>query len=354
MSYTPFQAPILAGLLGDEEIAALFSVKADLAAMLRFEIALADAQAEAGLFAPSVAAAIGDGCRSFTPDIAAIGAATARDGVCVPELIRQLRAALGEKEAEWLHFGATSQDVIDTAFILRLKEVTQILKRRLEALNGEFDALEERFGGNALVARTRMQAAWPVTVADRIAAWRRPLAEHLRRLAEISPRLLRLQYGGPVGTLEELGGRAGAIAENLASRLALNGGAPSWHTDRATIVEFASWLSLVAGGLGKFGMDMALMAQNERAELTLRETGGSSAMAHKQNPVKAEALVALARFAAVQAGGVQHALVHEQERSGSAWTLEWLLMPQLCVALGASTRNAAHLARSVTAMGRPS
>ena len=137
----------------------------------------------------------------------------------------------------------------------------------------------------------------------------------------------------------------------LAEMLGLQPAAKSWHSDRSVIVEFAGWLSLVTGSLGKVGLDIALMSQNGIDEIRLSAGGASSAMPHKQNPVLAESLVTLARFNATLLTGMHGALVHEQERSGSAWTLEWMLMPQMCVATGAALRNAATLLKSIETIG---
>ncbi|RUU26526.1 3-carboxy-cis,cis-muconate cycloisomerase, partial [Mesorhizobium sp. M6A.T.Ca.TU.002.02.2.1] len=140
-----------------------------------------------------------------------------------------------------------------------------------------------------------------------------------------------------------------AVRAAVAERLSL-GDAPQWHSQRDRIAELANWLSLVTGGLGKFGQDIALMAQ-AGDELQLAGGGSSSAMAHKRNPIDAEMLVTLARYNAVQLSGTHHALVHEQERSGAAWTLEWLILPQMLMAAGASTCVADRLLSNITAIG---
>lgn len=351
MSYTPFNAPILAGLLGDPEIVAFFSVKAEIAAMLRFEAALAEAEGEAGVIPADAAEAITEGCARFEPDMKALGEGTARDGVVVPELVRQLKAAIGGDAANSIHFGATSQDVVDTSLILRLWSVATVLSGRLGEIRDAFDGLAERFGERRMTGRTRMQAGLPIRVADRVGDWKRPLLTHEDRLNERSAHLFRLQFGGAVGTLDKLGARADAVAAALAGRLGLAPCADDWHSDRSGIAEFAGWLSLVTGSLGKFGQDVALMAQNGIDEIALSGAGGSSAMPHKQNPVKAEILVTLARFNATLLSGMHQSLVHEQERSGSAWTLEWMLLPQMCVATGAATRTARELVASIVSIG---
>lgn len=350
MTVSPFDHPLLSGLLGDEEAARHFSVEADIAAMLGFERALAEAEAECGVIPHEAEAAIVKALASFRPDTAKLRAGVTNDGVVVPELVRQLRAAVGEPHGEFVHLGATSQDVIDTSLMLRLRQAVEHIGLLLSENIVRLAGLEEEFGGRALMAVTRMQPAVPITVADRIASWRAPLERHQQRLKEQSGRLLVVQFGGAAGTLDKLGGKAAAVRAELASRLGL-GDAPQWHNQRDAFAEFAGWLSLVTGSLGKFGQDVALMAQ-AGIDIGLFGGGGSSAMSHKQNPVKAEALVALARFNATQLSGMHQALVHEQERSGAAWTLEWLILPQMVVATAAALRLAAELAGRIESLGR--
>lgn len=344
-----FGHPWLAGLVGDAEVAALIGPEAELAAMLRFEAALAAAEAGAGLLGGEAAAAVAAGVAGFRVDGPALARATARDGVVVPELVRQLRAAVGAAHGGQVHVGATSQDVIDTALVLRVQAVLPVLAARLEAVVAGLAGLEARFGERPLMGRTRMQAAIPVTAGARLASWRGPLERQAARLPGVADEVLVVQFGGAAGTLEKLGDRAGAVRAALAAALGL-GDAPQWHSQRDRIALLAGWLAATSGALGKFGQDIALMAQGG-GEIALASGGTSSAMPHKANPVGAETLVALARFAAVQAGGLGQALVHEQERSGAAWTLEWLLLPQLLVATAASLRTAADLAAGIRTMG---
>ncbi|MDQ2633443.1 MAG: 3-carboxy-cis,cis-muconate cycloisomerase [Pseudomonadota bacterium] len=349
MTVSPFDHPLLAGLLGDSEVAAWFSVAAELDAMLDFERALAAAQAELGIIPAAAAGAIAACLDGFTPETAALRAATARDGVVVPELVRQIRHALGEPHARHVHFGATSQDVIDTALMLRLKSVLAIFEARLDAIDEALADLDSRFGSGELTAVTRMQPAIPIGVANRIETWRRPLERHRQRLREQSPRLLAVQFGGAAGTLDALGEAGPAVRASLAARLGL-ADTPQWQSQRDRLAEFASWLSLVTASLGKFGQDIALMALDGRA-IRLSGGGGSSAMPHKRNPVKAEALETLARFNAIQVGAMHQAAIHPLERSGSAWTLEWLVLPQMVVAAGAALRLAGQLIGEIEAMG---
>ncbi|MGO4525417.1 3-carboxy-cis,cis-muconate cycloisomerase [Microvirga sp. 2MCAF35] len=346
MTRTP-PHPVLQALVGDEEVGAFFSDAAELAAMLRVEAALAEAEAKVGLIDQEAARRIAEACRTFQADWSKLAEGLARDGVIVPDFVRQLRAAVGEPHAQSVHLGATSQDVIDTALILRLKDVIEILGQRLDTLIHGLDALKRRDGAIRLMAHTRMQQALPFTAADKIDTWVQPLERHRESLQGLAPRLLVVQLGGPIGTRGELKGQGDAVADAMAAVLEL-GLAPSWHSQRDRIGEFGSFLSLLTGTLGKIGQDIALMAQNEVAEVRLATGGGSSAMPHKSNPVPAEVLVTLARFNAGMLGTLHQALVHEGERSGAAWTLEWMVLPQMIVSAAAALGKAQALAATMS------
>jgi 3-carboxy-cis,cis-muconate cycloisomerase len=349
VSTSAFDHPWLSGLLGDDDIAPLFGVAPELAAAVAFVRARAIAEGAAGVIPAEAARDIAARLPEFRADDRAVAAATARDGVVVPELVRQMRAFLGAA-GEHLHFGATSQDVIDTSLVRRLKRALEIFEVRLKALDAAFAQLDARQGGHLVMGRTRMQDAVPLRVADKVRAWRSPLGRHLARLAEMRPRLLVVQFGGAVGTLDKLGEKGPDVARRLAAELGL-GPAPSWHSQRDGIVELADWLALVSGTLGKFGADVTLLAQMGDVEIT--GGGGSSAMAHKHNPVAAEVLVALARQNAALIGGIHQAMVHEQERSGAGWTLEWLTLPPMVMATAASLRLGNSLLGQIVGMGKP-
>ena len=351
MSLSAFEHPFLSGLTGDPEIAALFTAEADLAAMLSFEAELAGAEAQAGIIPGEAAEAIHVALGAFTPDMAALKAATAVDGVVVPELVRQLRRAVNSAAAPYVHYGATSQDVIDTSLMLRLKQAASLLAVRLKALAEALSTLETREGVRPLMGHTRMQAAIPITAGDRIRSWRLPIQRTAAAFDEFRETGFALQFGGAAGTLEKLGDRAEDVRAGLADRLSLMD-EPQWQSQRGRLAEFAGSLSLMTGSLGKMGQDLALLAQMGN-EVVLAGGGGSSAMPHKRNPVGAELLVTLARFNAVQLSGMHHALVHEQERSGAAWMLEWMLLPSMVAATGRALLTALDLVNKIEFVPAP-
>lgn len=352
MSYTVLNSAMSSTLLSDPEVAGLFSADADLVAMLDFEAALAEAEAEAGVFSSRLAQQIAAACRGFRPDMVRLDAGISRDGMAVPDLVAQLREAIGTEASKYLHFGATSQDVIDTSLTSRLQRVNQILEPRLLNVCASLAHLDKRFGTNQLMARTRMQSALPILAGHRIHSWRAPLLDLSDDFGQIQIAVHALQFGGPVGTLDRLGAKAPEIRRLLADSLGLSDPGTAWHTDRSRLLNYSFWLTKLATALGKIGHDIMLMAQDERAEIRLAGAGGSSAMAHKKNPVKAEVLLALARFVSTLHAGLQQSALHEQERSGTNWTLEWMLLPQICIATGTALITVQALLASVDAMGQ--
>ncbi len=343
-----FDHPWLSGLFADEEIAALWSADVQLAHMIAFEAAWSRHGYLAGLWSEADGTRAASAIEAVSLAPAELREGTARDGVCVPALVRLLKDLTGESA---IHKGATSQDVIDTATVLSLVQSLDVIDQRLAALRQTLGDLETRFGERSLMGRTRMQAAVPITVADRVQTWRLPLETHRGRLAQLQPRVALVQIGGAAGNRTALGDGTDTFCTAVAQELGLGTSPRAWHAMRDGLAEAASTLSLITGTLGKMGQDICLMAQQGIDEITLAGGGGSSAMPHKQNPVLAELLVTLARFNAVQLSGMHHALIHEQERSGAAWALEWMLLPQMVQATGRALDGAIDLVGQTVDIG---
>ena len=345
-------SPLWGGLFDDEQVAARLSQGAMLARMMAFETAWTQALADLGAIDAQTAARAVAAMEARVPHPDDLAKGAAADGLPVPALVRHLKAGCDAPTAAAIHAGATSQDVIDTAMVLIALDILDLFGDRLSALVARLDALDAQFGARPLMGRTRMQAALPVTVGHRLQAWRQPLAGASARLDGLKRALGVVQVGGPVGLRDAPDEQGDAMAQALAARLGL-GVAPVWHSDRARWVDLGHWLVLVTGGLGKLGQDIALMAQQGLDEIRLSGGGTSSAMAHKMNPVRAEILVAQARHVAGQQAILGQALVHEQERSGAAWALEWMALPPMLGATGAALANAAHLLDQITDLGTP-
>lgn len=338
MSYAFAASPLLQPLLGHDAVAQLFSVETDLREMLRFEVELARAQAVAGVIPADAVGHVSDACARIEIAPASFAAEVARDGMVVPELVRRLKTVIPEESRAHVHFQSTSQDVIDTSLMLRARPAVHLVIGELDAALRQLQALKDSHGGRSLIARTRMQRALPVTAADRLALWESNLRAAVSGLASLA---FPLQASGAVGTLKP------SYGPGLAQALGLTWLGHSWQAERSPVLALGNACSGVAIAGGKVGIDVGLMAQNEFAEIKLTGGGSSSAMHHKQNPVKAEVLVSLARFSAALLSGLHNAAIHEQERSGAAWTLEWLILPQMICAAAGSARVCRELLESV-------
>ncbi|GAA6208069.1 3-carboxy-cis,cis-muconate cycloisomerase [Cognatishimia sp. WU-CL00825] len=338
-------------LFEDPEVTAVFETGRTFARFLAFEIALSEALAASGAVDVSTAKAAIKKMHSFSPDMNAIKVASPIDGVPVPEFLRQLRKHVGADLTPAVHVGSTSQDLIDTATVLALKEVNDTFTARLETAIAGIERLIESQGNNSLMGRTRMQAALPITVRHRLENWVIPLYRHRDSLAGMRSDLQVLQFGGATGDRSANRDKVVEIGADLANRLGLTDPGYAWHNDRTRFVAYAGWLSLVTGSLGKIGQDICLMAQQGIEEITQSGGGTSSAMAHKQNPVKAEMLIALAQYNAGQLALMHNALIHEQERSGSAWTLEWMVLPAMVCTTGRALQIAVSQLDEISRVG---
>ena len=348
MSVTPFDSTLFGPLLSDVELAALLDDRAQLRAMLTFEAALARAEGRCGVIPEKAAERIAEVADRLEVDPASLAEGTARDGIPVPALVAALRKAVDGDAANFVHWGATTQDVMDTGLVLRLEQILDLLETRLDVLGDALAALADAERGTVMLARTRGQQATPTSFGLKVAGWLAPLQRHLDRLEEFEDRLGVLSFGGAVGNLSALGEDGPAVEAALAEELGLAVPAMPWHAQRDSLVELGNWLGLVCGSLGKLAGDILLLCQNEVGEL--REGGGgggSSTLPQKSNPVRSEAVLALARYAVGLTGQLQAAAFHQHERDGVAWQLEWLVLPQMIVATGAALRQSIALIESL-------
>jgi len=348
VTVSPFDSAIYRELLQDDETAELFSDTAELRSMIRVEATLARVQGELGVIPDASAREIYRAISDVQIDPASLAAATRRDGIPVPALVAALRTAMSSNEhAQYLHWGATSQDIMDTGLILRLQGVCKIVEQRLKILLQALADKAEVHAELPMAARTRAQIATPTSFGAVIAAWGSPLLDHLEALAQLNPRLLRVSLAGASGNSTALGDKAGAVRTALADELKLGDSTFSWHNDRSMLVEFASLLTRISGSLAKIGEDVILATQPEVAELRLAQGGGSSTMPHKNNPVLAETLVSLFRMSTAMEGLMTQAMLHRQQRDGVAWALEWHALPQICMASAKALAMAHDLAREL-------
>jgi 3-carboxy-cis,cis-muconate cycloisomerase len=356
----PAGAPgrLWAGLWGDPEAEALFGDAAEIAAMIRVEGALARVQGRLGVIPQAEAHTLARFLATAEVTPGALADAVGRDGVPVPGLVAALRAACPDAGAAgFLHWGATSQDIMDTALALRLAVLCDLMERRLRGLLTGLAELAEAEAATPMAARTWGQVAVPTTLGAVAAGWGRGLVAGAEALGGVRMRVARVSLGGAAGTLSAMGPAGPAVRAGLAAELGLADPGHSWHASREGIAGLAGWAGVLAGALGKLGEDVQLMAQSGLEELGIGGAGGSSTMPQKANPVPAAALVALARQVLALVPAVQGAAIHRQQRDGAAWMQEWLALPPLCLALGRALGLAAELVGRLrpdrTALARP-
>jgi 3-carboxy-cis,cis-muconate cycloisomerase len=346
---TVLDSKIFGALFSDDEINSLLTDQAYVRALVQVEIALARAEALAGVIPAEAAEQIAK-AEADEIDIAALARGASRSGFPIIALVEELRKQAGAEAAPYVHWGATTQDIMDTACVLQVRAVIQILRSRLHDVARHLSELAERHRATVLAGRTHSQQALPITFGLKVAGWLAPLLRHAQRLNEISARLFVVQFGGAAGTLAALDDKGLAVAQGLAVQLNLTAPEMPWHAQRDNFVEFAGWLSLLTGSLAKMAQDIILMAQTEVGELGEsgeQGRGGSSTMPQKSNPITSELIVAAARMNASLLSAMHQALIQEHERATHGWQVEWLTLPQMMVLTGGALKHALYLAKNL-------
>jgi 3-carboxy-cis,cis-muconate cycloisomerase len=347
---TVLDSSIFGSLFSDEGVAKLFDDHAQVRALVAVEVALARAEARVGVIPATAAEQIANAVDPNKIDIAALSKGTIRSGFPIIALVQEMRKAVGGEAASYVHWGATTQDIMDTACVLQLRSAIELFKDRIAELARRLSELSNRHRTTVAAGRTHGQQALPVSFGLKVAAWLAPLVRHAERLEEILPRLLVVQFGGAAGTLASLGDRGLAVMEALAQELKLAMPPMSWHAQRDSLVEFAGWLSLVTGSLGKMAQDIILLAQtevDEVAESGEEGRGGSSTMPQKSNPITSELIVTAARVNASLLSAMHQALIQEHERATHGWQMEWLTLPQMVILTSGALKNAVYLANNL-------
>ncbi len=301
------------------------------------EAALARAQARLGIIPKEAAAAISAVADAIVSgreplDFERLRRETATVGFPILPLVRQLADRAGEA-GRWLHWGATTQDIMDSAAVLQIRDGLALIEADLEALRGHLAALAKKHRNTPMPGRTFFQQALPITFGYKAAVWLSPLDRHAARLTEIKSRVLQAQFGGAVGTLASLGSGDEALRTlaELAKELGLAEPAITWHVARDTIAETVQFLALLGGSLAKIADDVMLMSATEFGEAGepfAVGRGASSTMPQKRNPISCGLVIAAARALRQHAGLALDAMVSSFERTASAWHLEWIAVPE--------------------------
>ena len=346
MSIHPADSQVFGALYTTDEIRTLFSDHAHLQLMLDIEAALASAESKLALVPARVADAIGRAARVENLRLDYIADSTRRVGYPVVALVKELGRIAGDEAARYIHLGATTQDILDTALVLQLRRAFAIVRRDLVALARALADRAARFRDTPMAGRTHLQHAVPTTFGLKCAVWASPLVAHLERFDQAAPRILVVQFGGAAGTLAALGADGPAVAEALARELALGLPDLPWHAQRDGFAETAALLALICGSLSKFALDITLMMQTEVGEVSEPHDegrGGSSTMPQKRNPVASEYILAATRAVHALVPVMLGSMIADHERASGPWQSEALALPQ-CVAL---TAGALAQARSI-------
>ena len=333
-----------------DAMARVLAPEARVAAMCRFEAALARGQAHVGVVPVAVSDQIARVCAAGVGDAAAVLAEGWDAGTPVLPLLERLRAALDDEAAGWIHHGATTQDAVDTGMVLQAREA-------LDVLRGDLVALARGLRDVAVVHRDTPAAAWtflqpavPTTMGRRVAGWLSPVVVHLTDLRRLTS-TLPLQLGGPSGTLDALGDQAVEVVDAVAAELGLAAPELPWHTDRTVVATLVGALERTARTMATIGTDLALLAHDGVVRM---RAGGSSSMPGKRNPIDATRAVAAAEACSGVASVVTRGRPHELERAVGGWHAEWMAVPLVLHTVAAAveaTRRAVDTLEVVASRG---
>ena len=319
-------------LYGTPAMVAAFSAESHVAAMLKFEAALAQAEAQAGIIPQIAANEIKAACQVKNFDVTALYREAALAGTPAIPLVKMLTSQVEGEAKRYVHWGATSQDAIDTALMLQMREGLDLLIDGLLEIGESCAKLAEEHRHTLMVGRTLLQQALPITFGLKAARWLDLVTRQVETLQNLYDRALAIQLGGAAGTLASLGDKGPEVVERLAAELKLNAPELPWHTERDRVGSITGALGVVAGAMAKIGLDLALLAQTEVGEAlegAVEGKGGSSAMPQKRNPVDTTVALAAARLAIGVVPVILSAMSQEHERAVGGWQAEWAAIPAL-------------------------
>lgn len=329
-SLSLLDSPLFGGGFVDPAMRDIFAASAYVGRCVEVEVALARSQARLGVIPADAAEAIARTAEHHRFDPDRLRRETELVGYPILPIVEQLAAAAGEA-GRWLHWGATTQDIMDTAVVLQVRAGLDLIDRRLAATLAALRALARAHRDTPMAGRTHLQHALPITFGYKAAVWLSGLERHRERLAQLRPRVLVVQFAGAAGTLASLGADGLAVQAELARELDLAQPAITWHAQRDGLAETVGLLAMIAGSLAKIATDVSIMMTTELGEVAepfVRHRGASSTMPQKRNPIACELILAAAKMVRQHAGLMLDAMAHDFERATGPWHLEWAAVPE--------------------------
>ena len=342
MASTVLDSVLFRDSFGTPAMRGIFEDRALLARYTQVEVALARAQGRLGIIPAQAAAVIAAHCNSEKLDLERLKSETEVVGYPILPLVRQLAAQCGDA-GKFLHWGATTQDIMDTAVVLQLRDALALIEKDLDELRAILARQAKRYRDTPMAGRTHLQQALPITFGYKLAIWLAMFDRHVERLAQLRPRVLVGQFAGAAGTLASLGERGLEVQKALMEELKLAQPAATWHAARDGFAEALNFLGLLTGSLGKVAYDVMLMASTEVAEVSepfVQGRGASSTMPQKRNPISSELILACAKAVRQHAGLMLDAMVQDYERATGPWHAEWIALPDAFILTGGALHQA--------------
>ena len=347
MPSTVFDSAIFRDVFGSPDMRAIFSDEALVARYVEVEVAIAKVQGKLGLIPADAAGEIARASAAFVPDMAKLKTETDLVGYPIVGVVHQLQKVCGEA-GRYLHWGATTQDIMDTATVLQVRNALDLIDADLKVIGTDLARLADQQRATVMAGRTHLQHALPTTFGLKVAVWLSMIDRHRERLAQLRPRVLMGQFGGAAGTLASLKDKGLAVHDALMAELKLGTPIVPWHVARDGFAEAVAFLGLVTGTLGKIATDVMLLMQTEVGEAFepfMPGRGSSSTMPQKRNPISAELMAAAARSVRQDVGLMLDSLAGaDHERATGPWHLEWIALPRAFIATGGALAQAKVLA----------
>ncbi|KAL2848723.1 L-Aspartase-like protein [Aspergillus pseudodeflectus] len=340
-SVSAIDSSIFRTLFGTEEIRKVFNDESYISRCIDAEAALARAQSTCGVIPSHIGSLVTTKVTSTPLDMERLRTETEIVGYPILPLVRQLSAMCGSEAGKYVHWGATTQDIMDLASILQMKRGLEIVERLVGEIIGVLRGLSVRYRDTPMAGRTHLQHALPVTFGYKCAVWLSGFQRHAARLKEMRERVLMVQFGGAAGSLASLGdGDDGIrVRKALAEELGLSDPPITWHVARDGVAEVTNYLALLGGSMGKLALDIIIMSSNELGEVSepfVPHRGASSTMPQKRNPISSEVILAASKVLRSNAGLVLDGMVADFERASGPWHLEWVAVPEsFVIAVGA-------------------